>query len=200
MSYFPKEKTIWLGPVELKYLREETIKKILDKMLAGSYFLGENLIANSGYWRGKVIGYSYYYIERDKKRNLTKVEAEVSTSESYDPIKELRYCEGDLAEIDNNLEWFYNYRKKEDLSSESREWADEMIEIWRKKKEKVMEWYWQLDNYISELNYLLNRTQRRLEKLKEIDDEVGRGSFKTLIEYVGEEYVRERLKEIFVKE
>jgi hypothetical protein len=200
MSYFPEVSTIWLGPIELKYLSKETVERILYKMLGQGYSTIEELIAKSGYWSGKKIGQADYYVKKDKKRNLTIVEARVNTGWDYDPVKELRYCKGRLAEIDEELKWFYNYTKREDLDSESREWAERMIKSWEEEKEKVMKWYWQLDDYISELNNLLFRTQRRLEELKEIDDEIGKGSFKKLIEYVGEDYVRERLKEIFLKE
>jgi hypothetical protein len=198
MSYFPEVSTIRLGPIELKYLSEETVERILYKMLGQGYSTIEELIAKSGYWSGKTIGRAYYYVEKDKKRNLTIVEARVATVGDYDPVEELRYCKRKLAEIDEELEWFYNYIKREDLDSESREWAERMIKSWEEDREKVMKWYWQLDDYISELNNLLSRTQRRLEELKKIDDEIGKGSFKKLIEYVGEDYVRERLREIFL--
>jgi hypothetical protein len=198
MSSFPETDYISLTPVELKYLSEYTVQKILRKML-GDYFY-EKLIAKSGAWEGKLIGKAWYYIEKDKRKNVTKVWAIVSAGPTYNPVKELSYCKGRLYEIDKKLEWFYDYRRREGLDSESREWVERMIKLWEEKKEKAINWYLQLDNYISELNYLLNRTKHRLEKLKEIDDEIGRGSFRTLIEYVGEDYVRERLKEIFLKE
>jgi hypothetical protein len=198
MSCFPEESTIWLEPIELKYLREKTVWRILDKILNGRGG-GEYLEAKSGYLKGEIIGRSSYYVRTDKERNLTIVEACVCASGNFDPRKEFQYCNEALARAKRELEWWYNRKKREDLDSELRELVEKGIKVWEEKKEKAMNWYQEVENYISDLNDLLYRTRRTLEKLKEIDNEIDRGSFKSLIEYVGEDYVKERLKEIFLK-